>query len=146
MSGMEGLGRVFNVVPIAAGVGLRISAAGAITYVTTGNDTFTLTAATAFAGSYATPGTITANVYKAAATNGTAAWVRDNTLISTNTVVSGGAIATCFTITGAFIHGSAANSGKMYVKLSVGGAGLVCAILHDLAVQRTPANLAILSA
>jgi hypothetical protein len=144
MSGMEALGRLFNVVPIAAGRGLRLNLSSAITFVTTGSDTFTLTSATSFAGSYATPGTITCNVYKTSATNGTAAWVRDNTLISTNTIVT--TVTTAFTITGAFIHGSASNSGAMYVKLSAGGAGLVTAILHDLSVQRTPANLPILSA
>lgn len=145
MSGMEGLGRVFNVIPIAAGRGISVVDAAAITFVTTASDTFTLTSSDAFAGTYNT-GTLTTlaglvNVYKSAATNGTAAWVKDNTLISTNTVVSGGAIATCFTIMGEWLP-----DGRSYVKLSVGASGLVTAILHDLSVQRGPANLAILSA
>ena len=33
-----------------------------------------------------------------------------------------------------------------YLKVSVGGSGLVTAILHDLTVQRKPANLEILGA
>lgn len=138
---MEALGRLVNVVPIAAGRGLSMLGCSGITFVTTGSDTFTVTVAAGFAGSYASPGTLTCNVYKSSATNGTAVWVKDNTLISTNTVVSGGAIATCFHIPGTSLPDT-----KNYIKVSVGGAGLVMAILHDLYVQRAPANLPIVSA
>jgi hypothetical protein len=141
---MEGLGRLFNVIPIAAGRGISMKGATAITFVTTASDTFTLTTATSFAGSY-TAGIATlvgvTNVYKSAATNGSAVWAKDNTLISTNTVVSGGAITTCFTINAASLPDLAC-----YVKLSVGGSGLVTAILHDLTYQKAPLNLAIPSA
>jgi hypothetical protein len=134
---MEGLGRHFNVIPIAASRGLSMVGCRGITFVTTGSDTFTVT----FAGSYASPGTLVCNVYKSSATNGTAAWVKDNTLISTNTVVSGGAITTCFYIPGDFLPDT-----KAYIKLTPSGGGLVTAILHDLYTQRTPPNLAIVSA
>lgn len=149
---IEGLGREINVVPIAAGRGLRLDLASAVTFVTTASDTFTITAAPSFAGSYTaiTPsGTTLAdhgvNVYKSSATNGSAAWVKDNTLIQASpnghTIVSGGAIATCFCIGADILP-----DGQRYVKVSVGGSGLVTAIFHDLQVQRTPPNLAILSA
>lgn len=141
---MEGLGRVFNVVPIAASRGLSLRYGTAVTFVTTGNDTFTLTTAATFAGSY-TAGIATlvgkTNVYKSSATNGTAAWVLDNTLITTNTIVSGGAIATAFTI-----HAPSLPDLARYVKLTPSSAGLVTAIFHDLGTQRNPANLPILSA
>lgn len=139
MSAMEGLGRVFNVVPIAAGKGIKLSAGTGVTFVTTGSDTFTLTCASTFAGSYTSPGTIATNVYKTSATDGTAAWVLDNTLISTNTIVT--TVATAFYISDVFLP-----DGKVYVKLSAGGTGLVTAIVHDLVVKRTPPNLAILGA
>lgn len=142
MAGMEGLGRLFNVVPIAAGRGLFIGNVSGVTFVTTGNDTFTLTSATTFAGSYTSPGTITANVYKSSATNGSAVWVQDQTLISTNTIVSGAAIATAFTIRSTW----SGVQGRLYLKLSVGGAGLVTAILHDLEYQRRATLLQIVSA
>lgn len=139
---MESLGRLINVVPIAAGVGISMKSGSAITFVTTGSATFTLTTATSFAGSY-TAGIPTLvgviNVYKSAATNGTAVWAKDNTLISTNTIISGGAITTCFTLNAASLP-----DGATYVKLS--GSGLVTAIVHDLFYPRTPANLPILSA
>ncbi|MET0426669.1 MAG: hypothetical protein ABW046_22570 [Actinoplanes sp.] len=141
---MEALGRLINVVPIAAGRGISLKGASAITFVTTASDTFTLTTATTFAGSY-TAGIATlvgvTNVYTSSATNGSAVWAKNNALISTNTIVSGGAITTCFTINAASLP-----DGASYVKLSVGGSGLVTAILHDLYYQRTPANLAIPSA
>lgn len=141
---MEALGRLINVVPIAAGRGISLKGATAITFVTTGSDTFTLTTATSFAGSY-TAGIATlvgvVNVYKSSATNGTAVWAKDNTLISTNTIVSGGAITTCFTVNAASLPDLAS-----YVKLSAAGSGLVTAILHDLTYQRAPLNLAIPSA
>lgn len=139
MAGMEGLGRLFNVVPIAAGRGLSLRDCSGITFITTGSDTFTVTCAQGFAGSYGSPGTLTCNVYKNAATNGSAAWVKDNSLISTNTIVT--TVATAFHISGTFLPDL-----KNYVKVSAGGSGLVTAILHDLNVMRTPPNLAIVSA
>jgi hypothetical protein len=45
MPNREALGRTVNVVPIAAGVGLSLKGAGGITFVCTGNDTFTITVA-----------------------------------------------------------------------------------------------------
>ena len=139
MSATEQLGYRFNVVPIAASQGISLKGVVGVTFVTTGSDTFTLTCASTFAGSYATPGTIATNVYKNAQTNGTAAWVLDNTLISTNTIVT--TVATCFYISDVFLP-----DGKVYVKLTPSGGGLVTAILGDLTVKRTPPNLAIVGA
>lgn len=139
MAGMEGLGRLFNVVPIAAGRGLNFQHCSAITFVCTGNDTFTLTCASSFAGSYATPGNIIVNTYTNTSTNGTAAWVKAVQAAANTAVISSGAIA--FTVKGESLPDT-----KNYVKVSVGGSGLVMAILHDLEIQRTPANLVLPSA
>lgn len=149
---MEGLGRVINVVPIAAGRGLRLDVAEAITFVCTGNDTFTVTAAPTFAGSYTavTPsGTTLAadhgvRCYKSTATNGSAAWVRDDTLVQASpnghtVVIASGTVAFC-------IGGDILPDGQRYVKVSVAASGLVTAVFHDLDVQRAPQNLAIVSA
>ena len=117
---MEALGRLVNVIPIAAGRGISLKNATGITFVTTGNDTFTVTTSDSFGGTYNNTGLATlvgvVNVYKSSATNGSAAWVKDNTLIATNTIVSGGAIATCFTINAASLP-----DGRSYVRVSVGG-------------------------
>ena len=139
MAGMEGLGRTFNVAPIAAGAGLSLKGASAVSFVCTGNDTFTLTVASTFGGSYATPGNIITRYYTSTATNGTAAWVKQTQAASNAvTIASGVAVFTVFT--------SQLADPKAYVKVSVGASGLVAAFFHDLTVQRGPANLAIVGA
>lgn len=140
MSGMEGLGKAFNVVPIAAGVAVSMKQCSAITFVCTGADTFTLTAASTFGGSYATPGNVIDHYYQAAATNGTAAFTKI-TQAASNAVTQASAYTTVITV-----RGTSLPDPKCYVKLTASGAGLVAAILHDLTVQRTPANLTIPSA
>lgn len=139
MSYMEGLGRVFNVVPIAAGQGISMKGCSAITFVCTGNDTFTLTVANTFGGSYATPGNIITRKHTNTSTANTAAWV-DATQSAANTVViSSGSVV--FTVGQAQLPDPAA-----YLKVTQSSAGLVCAILHDLKVKRVPANLPIVGA
>jgi hypothetical protein len=136
---MEALGRLINVAPIAAGVAISMKDATGITFVCTGNDTFTLTCASTFGGSYATPGNIITNKYTNTATDGTGAWVAA-TQSASNAVVS---------TSGTVVFYLSANSlpdGKTYVKCSVGGSGLVMAVTHDLSGQRKPANLPKLSA
>ncbi|WP_435279168.1 hypothetical protein [Streptomyces sp. 1222.5] len=134
---MEGLGRVFNVVPIAAGAGLSLKNASAVTFVCTGNDTFTITCASSFGGSYATPGNIITKTYTSSATNGTAAWATATQAASNAVVISSGSVAF-------HVPAGALPDGKDYIKVSAGGSGLVMAIFHDLTVQRHPANLAVL--
>lgn len=137
---MEALGRLFNVIPIAAGVGIDLRDASAVTFIVTGADTYTLTVADTFAGAYATPGNIITRKYTATATNGTAPWVAA-TQAAANTVVVAGATAVAF-----HVPASALPDGKRYVKLSAAATGLVKAITHDLVVQRAPDKLPALSA
>jgi hypothetical protein len=136
---MEGLGRVYNVIPIAAGAGFSLKQATGVTFVCTGNDTFTLTVASTFAGSYATPGNIITRIYTNTSTNGTATWVKASQAASNAVTIASGTVA--FEVFGIQLADP-----KAYVKVSVGGAGLVTAILHDLTAARGPANLAILGA
>lgn len=133
---MEALGRV-NVVPIAAGVGISLKEAQGVMFVCTGADTFTLTAASSYAGSYATPGNILDHYYQAAATNGTAAFTKV-TQAASNAVTQAGAYTTVIHVTGTKLPDP-----KCYVKLTASGAGLVSAYLYDLKVQASPANLTI---
>lgn len=139
MAGMQGLGRLFNVVPIAAGRGLYMGNVSAVTFVCTGNDTFTITVASTFAGSYATPGTIITQTYTNTATNGSAAWVKATQAAANTVVIASGTVA--FTV-----FGSQLPDPKVYIKNTASSAGLVTAILHDLTYQRGPANLQIVSA
>lgn len=136
---MEALGRLINVTPIAAGVAISMRDASGLTFICTGNDTFTLTVASTFGGSYATPGNIIDHVYTNTATNGTALWVKTAQAASNAVVIASGSVAIC-------VNANALPDTKVYVKCSAGGSGLVTAILHDLEYQRTPANLAKMSA
>lgn len=131
---MEGLGRAFNVVPIAAGKAVSLKDASAVTFVCTGNDTFTVTSSDAYAGSYADPGDIITRKYTNTATDGTAAWVEATQAGAQSVTITSGTVA--FTVDAASLP-----DGDCYVKCSVGSSGLVAAITHDLAVQRNPENL-----
>lgn len=141
----DGLGRIFNVVPIAAGQGLLVRDAPAISFLCTGSDTFTLTIAQTFAGTYRAGSFFTPNwtpisrLYKSTATNGTAAWTRTNITAADNTGAQTNTTLFC-------VMGSAIPDTYKYIKCSVGASGLVTAILHDLQYARKPENLTIVSA
>lgn len=137
---MEGLGRVFNVVPIAAGRAVSLKDATAVTFVCTGADTFTITSSDSFGGTYASPGNIVDHYYQQAGTNGAAAWTKQ-TQTASNAVTQAGAYTTVITVNAASLP-----DGDTHVKCSAGSTGLVHAITHDLTVQRAPANLPALSA
>ena len=148
MAGMKGLGRVLNVIPIAAGQGMKFRGASAITFVCTGNDTFTLTIASSFGGSYSAPpttalgGGMIHDYDTCTATNGTAAWVGTSlaygSYVNAVTIASGTVAFSVYT--------SQFTDPNSYIKCSAGASGLVTAIHHDLVVQRAPANLEILGA
>jgi hypothetical protein len=139
MPNREALGRTVNVVPIAASRGLSLQGAGGLTFVCTGNDTFTITVASTFGGSYATPGSIITKKYTNTATNGTAAWVEATQSASNAVTISSGTVAF-------YVGEDQLPDGKTYVKVTPSSAGLVTAVYSDLDAQRTPANLAIPSA
>lgn len=139
MAAMEGLGRLINVVPIAAGAGLSLRDATGVTFICTGNDTFTLTCSDTFAGSYASPGSTITHKITNTATNGTAAWVTATQTAANTVVIASGTVAF-------YVSGDSLPDGKAYVKVSAGGSGLVTAVFHDLTTQRKADNLAIVGA
>lgn len=137
---MEALGRLINVAPIVDGAALSLKYSEAVTFVCTGADTYTITVADTFAGSYATPGSIITQYYQSTATNGTAAWTKV-TQAASNAVVQAGAYTTVI-----HVPATSLPDGKVYIKCTSTSSGLVMAVTHDLHVQRTPANLPILGA
>ena len=149
MAGMQGLGRLFNVVPKANGVAINMSQCSAVTFVFNNDDTATLTTATTFAGTYRaynyfTPNWVPIAVGYTNADNGvgTGSWVKV-TQTAASTFITATDIAGTFTV-----FGSEMPAGYDYLKCTLttnDGIGLV-AILHDLTVQRGPANLAVVSA
>jgi hypothetical protein len=131
---MEGLGRVYNVVPIAASVEINMREVDSVDFVVTGNDTFTITAAPAIGGAYVSPGAIITNKYTNTSTAGAAKWVRSAQAAANTVVIASGAAV--FTV-----NASSLADGQTTVKCVPTGAGLVTAILHDLKSKRGPANL-----
>lgn len=134
---LETLGRTIDVIPIAASAGFSLKNCAGVLFVCTGTDTYTLTVATSFAGSYSAPATLLpfTRKYVATGTNGTGAWARTNQAAS-NVVTGTG--TTAF-----YLDASSLPDTFTYAKLTPTGAGLITAILGDLTVQRAPANLAI---
>jgi len=154
MAGMDGLGRLFNVVPvITAGPGIKLKDCSAVTFVITGATAVpTLTYATSFAGTYQVASFFTpalspiTRVYWSTSTTGTVAWARANiTAASTFTLGTTAGLTTataaCFTV-----YGSQLPDPYNFIKCTVTGSGIGMAILHDLTVQRKPENLAVVSA
>lgn len=131
------LGRTIDVVPIAASAGISLRDCAGILYVCTGTDTYTLTVATTFAGSYSAPATLVpfTRKYVATGTNGTGAWARTNQAAS-NVVTGTG--TTAF-----YLDASSMPDTFIYAKLTPSGAGLITAVLGDLTVQRAPQSLRI---
>ncbi len=144
---IEGLGRQYDVIPIAAGVAVNMDNCSGITFVCTGNDTFTLTAATTFAGTYGlTSWTPITHYYTNTSTGGTAHWVRATQAAGSAATISSGTAV--IELLGTQMPGlqEPGGTGDQYVKCTASSGGLVTAILHDLNVQRKPANLQIPSA
>ena len=135
---MEGLGYQFNIVPIASGVALNMRRSRGITFVCTGNDTFTITTSAAFASGFATPGNIVTRTYTNTATDGTAAWVKATQAASNAVTISSGTVAF-------YVDGASLPDGQIYIKCTKGSAGLVTAVFGELYPQRAAANLPALS-
>ncbi len=152
MAGQEGLGRVFNIVPISTGgPAILLAADSAISFVTTGSTAVaTLTFGKTFGGSYdsgATAGcTPITRVYWSTATDGTVAWSKA-TITAAATFTHGTTAGLTTAVGSVFtVFGSQIPDPYKYIKCTVTGSGIGAAIVHDLTVQRAPANLALLSA
>ena len=154
MAGMEPLGKIFNVVPVCtAGGAISLSSCSAISFVITGSTAVpTLTIATSFGGTYRAYSYFSPNwvpitrVYWTTSTTGTVGWSKATiTAAATFTLgtTTGLTTATAAVFT---VFGSQMLAGYDYIKCTVTGSGIGAAILHDLTVQRAPANLAILGA
>lgn len=135
---IEGLGRVINVIPIAAGKSVSLKDAQGVTFVVTGADTFTVKSQPSSAGAATNLAVIT-RYYTNTATDGSAKWVLA-------TQAAGAAITLASGAAAFYIDADDLPSTAHYVEVTVGTSGLVTAIVHDLAVQRDPANLAALNA
>ena len=150
MAGMQGLGRVFDVVHDASGNMFSLKNASAVSFIvkSSGAASLAVVAAKTFGGS--TTNWTTANgfgqtafFYQEAAVNGTAGWTKQTATWTTNSVALAGTTGYTSVIT---IYTSQFADGYDYIQATGTNTTTVIAVLHDLTVQRTPANLAILGA
>lgn len=145
MAGMDGLGRVFNVVPAAEGLYINMRDCSAVSFVCTSanSDTFAFGEAQSSGGTNAqlfadgAKGTYPTRYYEASDTDGSVAWVKHSLADDTT-----GAITTghCIVVT---VLSSLLDDTYDYVYVTPSSTGTAIAILHDLTVQRTPANLSL---
>jgi hypothetical protein len=145
MAGQESLGRLCNVIPIAAGKPFKMRGASVVMFVCTGaTAAITLNERSSFGGADTALAQI-GTVYWTTATDGTAAW---NKLILTpkvSTFTNGTTTGLTTSINTVFhIFTSELSDPFSYLNCVAAGGGLVQAYLGDLVVQRGPAALEIL--
>ncbi|HZN70572.1 MAG TPA: hypothetical protein VFC00_02645 [Micromonosporaceae bacterium] len=133
---MYGLGRVFNVIPAASGVHIPLTNASAVSFVTYEDDGSTIaTIKESIDGASEQALDVTNYPFKAPGIGGT--WTamaeQDDTLDLGDDTTND-----CMVFT---VHASQLTDGFNCVEVTVDG-GILIAILHDLTVQRYPANLA----
>jgi hypothetical protein len=136
---MEGLGRLFDVAPIAAGTLISLKDAAGVTFVCTGADTFTVKSALTYNGSV-TALPMISRYYSCTSTARAAAWTDSGDLVTPVSAVTIASGAVCF-----YVDAADLPAGAEYVEVVAAASGLVMAITQDLLVQRTPKNLRTLS-
>ena len=142
---MKGLGRAFNVLPVATGVHISLKNASGVTFVLYedgGDQQIVFKESIAGASEqalatvnelYACAG-ITASVWTREASDSAAALDDNSTVEKKDT-----ALFDCAAI---YIGADELSDGFDCVECTIDGAGLCIAITHDLQVQREPENLA----
>ena len=141
---MEGLGRLFNRVPVAAGTLISLKDAAGVTFecvATTDPETFTVSSAATYNGSTTTLTAIT-RYYTNTSQSGAGQWSDSGDITAVdNVVVAAGSVSEFY------IDASDLPAGAEYVVVAAtgSGTGTVSATTHDLLTQRAPANLRALS-
>lgn len=134
-----GLGREFNVLTVGDAVYVNLSAGEAVTFVMykSGGDTATITEAKTAAGGTSQVLAKIVDVYTSDGVGGV--WTKVTQAASSAYV----AAADCVAFT---INAEQLSDGYKFLKCASTSTGTVTAIVHDLKVQRTPANLPALNA
>jgi hypothetical protein len=151
MAGMQGLGRVFDVLGVASGNNFSMKNASAVTFIAeaSGACSVSLVAATAFSGGTTANWTVangfgqTGFWYQNIKHDGTGAWTKQTSSWSSNTLTLTGTTGQMSVFT---VYTSQFADTYDYLAATFTNATYAVAILHDLTVARTPANLALLGA
>lgn len=143
---MEFLGRYGNVLPVASGVAINMSNCVGVAFFGTNDNTYTLTLATTFGGSYSQPtGWNPITHYYTNADNGvgTGAWSDKVTQAASNVVTIASDIEVCIQVFGSMIPDT-----YKFLKCtsSAPGDGTLVAVLYELDAPRKPVNLPKISA
>lgn len=133
-----GLGRVYNVIGTGTGAWVSLKQASAVDFlcILAAGDTYTLQQATDASGTSAANLAIITQYYATTAV-GLGTWTK----VTQAAGASITATATTQAVTVFAVNENSLSDGFKYVKVTASGAGLVIPIVHDLDVQRTPANL-----
>lgn len=150
MAGMQGMGRVFDVVHDASGNMFTLKNASAVSFIvkSSGAASLAVVAAKTYGGS--TTNWTTANgfgqtafFYQNTSTNGTAGWTKQTATWTTNSVALAGTTGYTSVLT---VYTSQFADAYQYIQVTGTNTTTCVAVLHDLTVARTPANLALLGA
>lgn len=138
----DGLGRVFNVIPIADGIEVSLEDAAAVTFVCTltDGDTFTLAESVGAGG---TPQALACieRYHTNTEKDGSTAWTRVEQAAASTVVIGTGVDVAVFTV-----RADQLTDGYTHVDVTSTSTGTVVAIVHDLLVQRSAENLPALGA
>ena len=150
MAGMEGLGRVFDIVwtPLANAVSLKNCSGATIIAKASGASSIVLQAQQTFTGTPLNWSTANgfgqaAHWYQNTSNIGTAGWTKQTASWSTATLTLA---ATTGYVSVVEIYADQLAAGYEYLYLETATNCTPILLLHDLTVQRGPANLAILGA
>lgn len=131
---MEGLGRLFNAVPTADAVEVNFRDAAGITFFCIGADTYTIRESTSAAGAGVQDLLAWDHWYTNSGAVGATAWVEasDSTPAAAAVIAANAAL---------FVPATRLSAGFDFIQCNSAAGGLVFALVHDLYVQRNPANL-----
>lgn len=136
----EGLGRLYNVIQPASGTYINMRDCAGISFngfEVDGATQFQLTFAADSSGTGAVTPNVIDHYYGRSADQSSGVWHK--------TTISAGSLVTAADVTEdqviIEVLASSCPDGKPWVKLTADGSGVVTAILHDLAYQRSPQNL-----
>lgn len=133
---MEGLGRVFNVVPAASGVHIPLKSARAVSFVTYEDDGSTIiTIKESVDGASEQNLAVIDLIHKGPGVGGT--WTKVTQTAAATYDLSDDTTNDATVIT---VHAESLSDGFNCVEATVDG-GICIAVIHDLVHERTPANL-----
>jgi hypothetical protein len=134
---MEGLGRVFNVVPAASGIHIPLKNASAVSFVTYEDDGSTIVSLKeSIDGASEQNLAVIDLIHKGPGVGGT--WTKVTQTAAASYDLSDDTTNDATVIT---VNAESLSDGFNCVEATVDG-GICIAIIHDLTVQRAPANLA----